>query len=325
MPPVPQERLAASHHQFVSHPAVVDVLGTPVHRLLTGGNRLRSTKNFKNSEWSGPLPPGAVVQSELGFEVASPAFTLLTLANQVPYETLVMCAYELCGSFAVFGPTDRIEAALANPANKAALKLPGAWERVSNSTDLWRRRPLLGVDELRDFARQTDGMRGHYALWRASKAVLGPAASPFEVQAAMLLGLNRKLGGQGLESLRVNERIWLSAVARGVAGKDYCLADLYLQGRNGAILDIECQSHMIHDSRSASLNDSDRSLALQMMGVTVLPMTYEQINDPKLFAQLIEHICKLIDKQPIKANDEDERRRARLRARIMCDWNRLVA
>ena len=40
-------------------------------------------------------------QTEFCLDVASPLFTLLTLASSVSNERLIMCMYEMCGTFAV--------------------------------------------------------------------------------------------------------------------------------------------------------------------------------------------------------------------------------
>lgn len=329
IPPMPSEVMAASRRKIVAHPLFSDCIGLPVNRLITGKRRLHSTRNFVNRYWSEALPPEAVVQSELGFEVASPAFTLLTLANQVSYITLVMCAYELCGSFAVFKPSPRIEEALANPRNRAALSAPGAWERVRSATgslsSLWNREPILDIDELRDFAANTDGMRGHRALMRAAKDVKGVAASPLEVQAAMLLSLDTRLGGCGFKDLQLNRRIWLSVSARFASGRSSAIADLYLEGEEGVKLDIECQSRMIHDDNGAAIEDSNRSLALQMMGITVMPVTFEQLHDERRFDRLASHIAKVLGRRRAKRSDRYRVVEVELRAQLFCDWNCLVA
>lgn len=329
IPPLPCEVMAASRRKVIAHPFVSDCIGLPVNRLITGKGRLHSTRNFVNRYWSGPLPAGAVVQSELGLEVASPAFTLLTLANQVSYITLVMCAYELCGSFAVFKPSLRIEEALASPRNHTALNMSGAWERVCSASgkasNLWSREPLIDIDELRNFAANTDGMRGHRALVRAANDVRGVAASPFEVQAAMLLSLDTRLGGCGFKDLQLNRRIWLSASARAISGRSSAIANLYFEGEEGVKLDIECQSRMIHNSAPAAIEDSNRSLSLQMMGVTVLPITFEQVHDEKRFDRLADHIAKVLGRRRARRSERYRVVEVELRAQIFCDWSRLVA
>ena len=328
-PPLPIGDFARHRSDYLEHPLVNEILGLPLSRLLVGGRHPNSTSNLTNHAWSGPLPAGAVVQSELGIEVASPAFTLLTLANQVSYITLVMCAYELCGSFAVFKPSPRIEEALASPRNHAAFNMSGAWERVCSAngkaSNLWSREPLIDIDELRNFAANTDGMRGHRALVRAANDVRGVAASPFEVQAAMLLSLDTRLGGCGFKDLQLNRRIWLSASARAISGRSSAIADLYFEGEEGVKLDIECQSRMIHNSAPAAIEDSNRSLSLQMMGVTVLPITFEQVHDEKRFDRLADHIAKVLGRRRARRSERYRVVEVELRAQIFCDWSRLVA
>lgn len=327
-PPLLSESMPASRKGLVEHPVVRDVLGLPLHRLFLGEGRRSSTKHFANHVWAGELPAGSVFESELGFDVCSPALTLLTLASHVPFVVLVMAAYEICGTFAVFAPSKKLEQALASPQNRAAVALPGAWRRVRSAdgkdTDLWQRPPLVSADDLRTFATQTGGLRGHRAFVRAVDAVRGPAASPFEAQTALLLGLDRRLGGRGVRNLLVNERINLPASARRAAGRSYCVADILLPGDGRPDIDLECQSRLIHDASESALSDSDRFLALQMAGVTVLPVTFGQIFKETQFEQLVRHITKLRGQRyrpPTQAHLRHERE---LRRYLFSDWACLV-
>ena len=327
-PPLPSGSMPVSRKGLAEHPVVRDVLGLPLHRLFLDEGRRNSTKHFANHAWTGELPAGSVFESELGFDVCSPSLTLLTLASHVPFVVLVMAAYEMCGTFAVFAPSKKLEQALASPQNRAAAALPGAWRRIRSAdgkdADLWQRPPLISVEDLRAFAAKTGGLRGHRALVRAADAVRGPAASPFEVQAALLLGLDRRLGGRGVTNLLVNERINLPDTARGAAGRSYCVADIFLPGDEGPDIDLECQSRLIHDAVESALSDSDRFLALQMAGLTVLPVTFGQIFDETQFEQLVRHITKLRGQRyrpPTAAHLRHERE---LRRYLFSDWTRLV-
>ena len=51
-------------------------------------------------------------QTEFGLDVASPLFTLLTLASSVSNERLIMCMYEMCGTFAVCKIAPQVKSAL---------------------------------------------------------------------------------------------------------------------------------------------------------------------------------------------------------------------
>lgn len=327
-PPLPSGSMPVSRKGLVEHPVVRDILGLPLHRLFLDEGRRSSTKHFANHACSGELPAGSVFESELGFDVCSPALTLLTLVPHVPFPVLAMAAYEMCGTFAVFAPSRKLEQALASPRNRAAVAMPGAWRRVRSAdgkdTDLWQRPPLMSLDDLRSFAAQTGGLRGHRALVRAATAVRGPAASPFEVQTALLLGLDRRLGGRGVTSLLVNERINLPAPARRVAGRSYCVADIFLPGEKGPDIDLECQSRLIHDASESALSDSDRFLALQMAGLTVLPATFGQVFDEAQFEQLVRHITKLRGQRYSPPTPAHLRHERELRRYLFSDWTRLV-
>ena len=312
----------------LKHPLIADVLGPPIHRLVLGAGACRSTRNFIRHQWTQELPFGAIQPTDLGFDVTSPLFTLLMLATKIARERLAMVAYELCGSFAVYRPTTAVERALADPANAAASKVSGAWRRVKSTkgelTSLWSRNPLVELDELKHFAASTRGLRGNRNLAWAAGCVLGVAASPLEVQTAMLLGLPTTRGGRNYENLQLNHRIGLSADARRLSGKTQAVADIYLEAPDCRPLDIECQGGIVHDSTSAALGDSRRSLALQSMGIDVIPVTFDQLYDVPSF----DALCAMLDKRlgrPHAARTEASIKRERnLRRHLFCDWEKIA-
>ena len=268
------------------------------------------------------------METEFGFEVTSPLFTLLMLASRIPRERLAMAAYELCGSFAVYRPSAAIERALAEPRNAAALATPGAWRRVRNTrgepTALWSREPIVEIDELKRFVAATAGLRGNRNLSWAASCVMGVTASPLEVRAAMLLGLRASRGGRNFKDLRLNHRINLTADARRLSGKTHCIADIYLEAPECRPLDIECQGGVVHDSTAAALSDSRRSLALQSMGIDVVPVTFDQLYDQRAFDALCAMLDKCLGRRSAKRTPTSETKERELRRHLFCNWERLV-
>lgn len=317
---------------FASHPTTREIIGTPVHRLVFdrsqrggGGNR-----NFRDHLWDLEKHPIATQAHPIGCDLTSPLYTLLLLAQHASFEHLLMAMYEMCGTFAVFHPSDTIEAELARSRSGQGVDDPSNWERVVNRnglpTDLWRRAPLVEVEELKGFAESIDGLPGHRAFAVASKHVTGVADSPFEVQASMLLGLPRRLGGEGFKGLENNKRIPLTGRASDLALRKTCFADLYF-GANGRVapLDIECHGRGVHDGERASISDADRATALESMGINVVQLTYGQIHDPARFAGVKQLVADYRGTDLAVKGAALQKKESQLRQQVFVDWNTLCA
>lgn len=138
------------------------------------------------------------------------------MAPSIDRVELLMATYELCGSFSVFQPTVQAESLLKEAADQGFIPENAGWKRVVDTKDaqtsLWKRDPMTGPESLRSFLDQTKGLRGSKNLAWAIDRVTGTCASPFEVQASILLGLSRRLGGEGLP-IQNNHRIRLNKQA----------------------------------------------------------------------------------------------------------------
>ena len=84
-----------------SHAVVKDLLHAPLHRLVFTRAQSGSRSLFKSHLLTQEPPPGSFRQTEHGFDVTSPEFTLLSLATQVSRNQLLMACYEMCGSLSL--------------------------------------------------------------------------------------------------------------------------------------------------------------------------------------------------------------------------------
>lgn len=326
-PPLARPFEDSNHLKFAASPLICDVLGTPLHRVVTSQNQRRTSKLYVSYCIQSAFPFGSFCDTDHGFTVTSPAATLLTMAQSCSREALLMAAYEMTGDFAVFTPCKRAEEALEqNPGQRvAAGSVP--WRRVQNvdgfGTDLWQRRPLLSMDELASFCKSADGFRGIQKLRWAAEHVTGETASPFEVQASMLLALPKTAGGEGY-SLQNNVRIPLSPAARRIYPHNACYADILIEGQgdNAGVI-VECQGRSVHASEAASILDSDRTTALASMGYEVILLTYEQIKDSKSFQVVCDIIARKagakLRPKTVRALQAQEN----LRQTIFGDWSLL--
>lgn len=307
-----------------SHAVVKDLLHAPLHRLVFTRAQSGSRNLFKSHLLTQEPPPGSFRQTEHGFDVTSPEFTLLNLATQVSRNQLLMACYEMCSSFAVFTPCKRTQQQL-DEAISLKLIPPGCgWKCVvnikGNDTNLWKRAPLLAAADIAAFAKQAAGLRGVKQLRWAAEHMTGQAASPFEVQTSMLISLPRDEGGQGIE-IANNARIPLSEAARSLYDKTCCYADILIESATDSMgVILECQGRSAHDSEAASLSDAERATALTSMGYDVIQITYDQIKEKKSF----DHIAELIHKKAglpyIPKTSQERIAEDTLRQELLVDW-----
>ena len=277
-PPLPGTYQDSNHRKLASCSTASDLLGTPIHRLVRARSAVNSGTTYQSHLVGGELPFGCIQETDHGFLLAGPELTLLTMAPSIDRVELLMATYELCGSFSVFQPTVQAESLLKEAADQGFIPENAGWKRVVDTKDaqtsLWKRDPMTGPESLRSFLDQTKGLRGSKNLAWAIDRVTGTCASPFEVQASILLGLSRRLGGEGLP-IQNNHRIRLNRQAQTLYGHDHCFADIYIEASGShPALDIECQGRSIHDSEAAGISDADRAAALERMGIQVIQLSY---------------------------------------------------
>ncbi len=289
---LPTIRNRAAQTALPNNPTAQAVLGTTIHSLISTRSQHTGAVHMKQHLWEGPRPSDCEFEDPIVGTLTSPLFTLLTLSREYTATEVAMAMYELCGKFTVYAPSKELEALLPSPDD--ARKLGFGWQRVVDPrgmpSSLWMREPLVEIHELKDFAEDIKGVRGARTFSAAADMVLGVTRSPLEVKAAMLLGLPRTKGGFGflLETDRV---IRLDASARSIVGKDYLVADLYLESSDGTrALDIECQGAVVHSGLGAAISDADRACAIEAMGIGLLYLTENQLRSGhklELFAELV--------------------------------------
>lgn len=312
-----------------SHAVVKDLLHAPLHRLVFTRAQSGSRSLFKSRLLTQEPPPGSFRQTEHGFDVTSPEFTLLNLATQVSRNQLLMACYEMCGSFAVFTPCKRAQQQLDEAISLKLIPPDCGWKRVvdtkGNDTNLWKRPPLLSAADIAAFAKQAAGLRGVKQLRWAAEHMTGQTASPFEVQTSMLVSLPRDEGGMGI-NIANNVRIPLSDAARSLYDKTCCYADILIESNIDSMgVILECQGRSAHDSEAASLSDAERTTALTSMGYDVIQITYEQIKDTKSFNNIAELIHKKAGLPYIPKTDQERTAAETLRRELLVNWDELFS
>ena len=326
-PALPEIPSNPNHGNLAKAAVVTDLIGTPLHRIVDKTGNVRCSKLYRSHFIQNELPPGALRETEHGFQVTSPAMTLLTMAGSISRTHLLMAAYELCGTFAVFNPCKRSEYLLQQAIQQRFIHPSDGWQRVVNvdgyGTNLWKRPPILTSGELKRFCTHAHGFHGIKKLEWAANHMTGETASPFEVETSLLLSLPRSAGGEGL-TIRNNHRIQLSPAARSIYRRTSCYADILIEGKgDNAGMIIECQGRSVHASEAAGISDSNRTTALSSMGYEVILLTRDQITSKQAFETVLEIIAR---KTGIKRRSKTPRQQAAenaLRHELFIDWSTL--
>lgn len=302
-----------------THPLLAPACDLPLEILVRDKRCCHESGLIRPRVWTASPPPGSLTQIAEDICVTSPAFTMLQLAARFGLVRTVLLASELCGTFATFKAPPPLARFLQKLIDRNRLPEIDGWRPSPNNgrlTDLWMRPSLLDPTDLLRIAAVSESRNGCSALERAARLVVPDAASPFEVQAAVLFGFSRRLGGEGFEGLRHNVRVPLSPEARLLARRDCCYCDLWWEEG----VDVECQSSQHHDNLGSYLSDSERTSALKLMGVDVVPITYEQLRNPNSFDALVRLVAEARGTELRKKTAGQLKRSRELRDEVFCDW-----
>lgn len=276
----------------------------------------------------GELPRESVLETEHGFLVTSPLMTAFIMSRHLTDLQLLFVLAEMCGLFAVCALPAALEAELSRAIDSGAIPTTSGWTRCPSedgvASDLWRRDALVLSGDLDRFCSDVCGMRYGNRFIAVSQLVPLGAASPFEVEAYLLLALPRSLGGEGFCGIELNVEVMLSTSARAIVGKSRVYIDLLLSSPDGRRqVAIECQGKASHGRTGDGLRDADRMTALQAMGYDVLLLTHGQISDKDRFHAIVKAICRMLDAEYRDKSSDEQRAETLLRSELFVDWTKL--
>lgn len=320
-------RISSSHKEIANDNFVASVLVKPINTLLFEHSRLTKTPLFIKHHLDGELPRGALREVEGLSTFTSPAMTLFLMTRDLSVPHLTMAMYEMCGGFTVFHPNQAMREHLSTNFLDKRIDSQRGWRQVfdlnEEPTNLWKRPPLVTVEELNDFAAEVRDRRCGADFEKALKLVVGETLSPLEVQTAIMLHVSRRLGGFGL-AIKTNERIAFTKQARLIAQQDFAVADIYIEGPDGYhCVDVECQGAMIHDSAAKGVADAQRTAALESMGISVVPVTFSQLQDTQRFDAIVKLIHQKLGVKYREKTKAMKEREAQLRKEVLIDWAKL--
>ena len=269
-----------------------------------------------------------MLETEHGFLVTSPLLTAFIMSRHLTDLQLLLVLAEMCGLFAVCALPAALEVELSRAIDSGTISTTLGWVRCPSeggaASNLWRRDALVLDGDLDRFCSDVCGMRYGNRFMAVSHLVPLGAASPFEVEAYLLLGLPRALGGEGFCGIELNVKVMLSTSARAIVGKTRVYIDLLLSSPDGRRqVAIECQGKASHGRAGDGLRDADRMTALQAMGYDVLLLTHGQISDEDRFRAIVKAVCRMLDVEYRDKSSDEQRVEALLRSELFVDWTKL--
>ncbi|MDY4216113.1 MAG: hypothetical protein SOY10_02425 [Collinsella sp.] len=269
-----------------------------------------------------------MLETEHGFLVTSPLLTAFIMSRHLTDLQLLLVLAEMCGLFAVCALPAALEVELSRAIDSGTISTTLGWVRCPSeggaASNLWRRDALVLDGDLDRFCSDVCGMRYGNRFMAVSHLVPLGAASPFEVEAYLLLGLPRALGGEGFCGIELNVKVMLSTSARAIVGKTRVYIDLLLSSPDGRRqVAIECQGKASHGRAGDGLRDADRMTAIQAMGYDVLLLTHGQISDEDRFRAIVKAVCRMLDVEYRDKSSDEQRVEALLRSELFVDWTKL--
>ncbi len=294
----------------------------PFDVLSTYKGEVRESSLVRPRLWRAELQPGSVQPATDTVNVASPELALQQVAARSSLEQTLLLASELCGSFSVFHTPEPMAGIIQRLCDQRRLPSIKGWSPCLDSdgrlTDLWSHDPLTTPTILRRYAEASECALGRERLARAAKLAVADAASPFEVQVGVLIGLPTRCGGAGLGGFKHNKRIGLTSDASLVAQRSCCYCDLYW----GEGVDLECHSRTWHADRDSRLSDFTREAALDLMGIDVVPVTFDQLSSKRQFDAIARIVASKLGREIRAKNDAERAAEARLRDEVLdFDWH----
>ena len=327
-PPLPRPEEDRLRYDLVHNPTAAVALGFPLYTLVRTRNKRTCPASIRQRLFLGELPRESVLETEHGFLVTSPLLTAFVMSRHLTDLQLLFVLAELCGLFAVCALPAALEAELSRAIDLGAIPKSMGWARCPSedgtASDMWRREALVLGEDLDRFCSDVCGMRYGKRFIAVSHLVPLGAASPFEVEAYLLLGLPRSLGGEGFCGIGLNVEVTLSTSARAIVRKSRVYIDLLLSSPDGERqVAIECQGKGSHGRAGDGLRDADRMTALQAMGYDVLLLTHGQISDEDRFRAIVKAVCRMLDVEYRDKSSEEQGAEALLRSELFVDWSKL--
>lgn len=283
-------------------------LSLPVHAMTASSDR-RAHDGIITLHRMAPLRQSDAVPIGNGLSVLTPEAALLNLTHRLTRAKLLLLMLEFLGTYSLLRESclsrlaltellaqqvitresqhaspDHIREFLdargkpARMVSRSGKPLPWelSFDRFGRPTDLWRRPPLICLDDLQRFAGASKGQRGSKVFLDAAMHAIAGSASPFESKWALLTCLDTRRGGEGWPVPALNQRVDFDTEARLISHQAYAICDqLWPESK----MAIELDGEAYHADELGFKRSSGRKAALEHLGYTVQEITYDQVSD----------------------------------------------
>lgn len=317
---------------------IENLFGFPLHTVVQNRNQLANSKSVIQHLWTADFPSGSLRAIENLGTVTSPEMTLFLLSRSKTVGETAMAMYEMCGGYSCYSMPRNVKE-LKEIANGEFLSFEGGgfddaysildddagWHQVLDFNrqpiDLWTRPALTTIEDLQSFTVQAKGTTGIGKFKRALKFVKGYALSPFEARAAIMLGASTKDGGYGLD-IKLNQKIDYNKQARRISGHEFAIADILITSPDGTKwVDVECQGAVIHTGNKAGVDDARRTASVEAMGISVVPLTFDQLKSDYRCDAIVELICQKLGIKMRPKTKSMKKEEEKLRREIFVLWD----
>lgn len=229
---------------------------SPLFILVPNPNSKRRVTCVSQRAYTHPIARYSFTRVEDSVYVPCPEFTYALMAHYLTLPGLMLLAMELCGHYRLVGALSR------NPLQA---------QRI-----LYNQQPLTTTARLRSFVDKCGPFSGRKSAMRALAHVANDAASPMESVVYLLLCLPRSLGGYGLSKPILNAKRPVTELAGKLTMANHLIPDLYWPEQR---LDVEYDSDEFHSSPTSLTAGARRTMALRLMQVEVVSLTYDIVCD----------------------------------------------
>lgn len=238
---------------LISSPALAETT-LPLHVTIRHeGKRSRTSRVVYHPLRREP-PERGFLKAARGIYFSNPEYCFLQMADMLPLAKLIELGFELCGTY-------------------VRDERPGGVTSYGVA-------PITSPLRLSNFLKANAGRSQVRIARRALHNVQGGSNSPMETILAMLLCLPRSMGGYGLPSPRLNEKV-LVKLPNGRTAERYC--DLYWRKLR---LAFEYDSDEYHQAGEKWQRDSNRRAELGAEDVEVVSVARSQVEDARELEKL---------------------------------------
>lgn len=259
----------------------------PVH-LLFAKKSGHHAANVERHTHRMPLPARSLIAVDKETLVVTPELLFLELAGapDVDDAELLAIGYELCGTY-VLDPS------------------PDSWDGFTNTSE-----PLTSRKRILGYLDRCTHLRGAARARKLARYLADGSNSPMETITALIASLPRCMGGWGLGTVKMNQRVM---TADGPKWVDILFVNTHVG--------LEYKGRRSH-SLERTARDDRRQNRLTGTGITTFNIWYEDLAQEHLCDRLMRDIARALQKRLRMRSRTYEARRRVLHASLLPSMQR---